>query len=403
MKRRRVKITGIGPVTPAGIGREAFWKGIQEPVSRVRPYAKFGDEFGPFVAAHMPGFDVGKYVDDRSRVPKGSARHTQFAVAGAVLAMQDAKLSSEEASKANMAIVSGSSLMDFGGISSSSEAVHKRGARGAIARTIFTTGLTSVPDAINQVLGLTARTMTLQSSCCSGVDAIGYAAEMIADGRADIVICGGTEAPLHRCPLLELRAAGLTPMTTDMPERLARPFDLWRTTGVVSEGACMFVLERDESPRRGYSYISGYGFANDAPGNLCGGMTTAARLALADAKLRPEQVEAISAWGPGHKLIDAAEAQSMVELFKSALAEIPVSSIKGAIGSPLGAAGAIQVGASALAQRNATITPTVNYDYADPACPLNLSNVSRAVAHAVTIINSHGVGNVNSSLVLERC
>jgi 3-oxoacyl-[acyl-carrier-protein] synthase II len=188
-----------------------------------------------------------------------------------------------------------------------------------------------------------------------------------------------------------------------MPERLARPFDLWRTTGVVSEGACMFVLERADSPRRGYSYVSGYGFANDEAGDPCGGMTSAGRLALAAAKLRPEQVEALSAWGPGHKLIDAAEARAMMELFKTGLSEIPVSSIKGAVGSALGAAGAIQVGASALGQFSGIITPTVNFEYADPACPLNLSNASRSVPHAVTLISSHGVGNVNSSLVLERC
>jgi 3-oxoacyl-(acyl-carrier-protein) synthase len=403
MKRRRVKITGIGPVTPAGIGREAFWKGIQEPISRVRPYAKFGDEYGPFVAAHMPGFDVGNYLDDRTALPNHTARHTLFAVAGAILALRDAQMSAAEFRQGNSAIITGTSLMDFGAITSGTDAVHKYGTRGAKARMLFTAGLTSVPDSINRVLGANARTMVVQSACCSGLDAVGHAAEMIADGRLDIAICGGTEAPLHRSPLIELRAAGMTPMTTDMPERLARPFDLWRTTGVVSEGACMVLIEADDSPRKGYSYISGYGFANDDTGILCGGMTVAGRLALADAQLRPEQVDAISGWGPGHKLVDAAEAASMVELFKNDLPEIPVSSIKGAIGSPLGAAGAIQVGASALAQRHGIIPPTVNFDYPDPACPLNLSSAPRSVPHSVTLINSHGVGNVNSSLILERC
>ena len=403
MRRRRVKITGIGPVTPAGIGREDFWKGILEPVSRVRPFAKFGKEYGPFVAAHIEPFEIGNYVENRSAIPNGSARHTLFGVTGAVLALKDAGLSKEDLQAINCAIVTGSSLMDFGGITSSMDSVHKRGVRGAQGRTIYTTNITSVPDAINQVLGITARTMTLQNSCCSGMDAVGYAADLVATGVADLALCGGTEAPLHRCPMLELQAAGLTPTTTDMPERLARPFDLWRTTGVVSEGASIFVIEPEESPRQGYSYISGYGFANDKPGALCGGLTAAASLALAAARMKPDQVEAISAWGPGHKLIDEAEARAMSNLFHEGLVDLPVTSLKGAIGSPLGAAPTIQIAAAALSQRTGMIPPTVNWEYPDPACRLNLCNGPRTIAHDVTLINSHGVGKVNACLILERC
>lgn len=403
MRRRRVKITGIGPVTPAGIGREEFWKGILEPVSRVRPYPRIGEEYGPFVAAYLDNFEISKYLADRSLLPNGAARHTLFAVAGILLALQDAGIGKEELKGMNCAIVSGSSLMDFGGISSSTESVFKRGARGAQGRTIYTTNITSVPDAINQVLGITARTMSLQNSCCSGGDAIGYAKNLVATGEVDLVLCGGTEAPLHRCPLLELRAAGLTPTTTDMPERLARPFDLWRTTGVVSEGAAMLVIEREDSPRRGYAYISGYGFANDDADDLCGGLVTSGKLALANAGLKPNQIEAISAWGPGHKLIDSAEAKAMSDLFQADLAGIPVGSIKGAIGSPLGAAPAIQVAAACLALRYGVLPPTVNWQYPDPSCPLNLSGQARTIEHATTLVNAHGVGRVNASLVLERC
>ncbi len=324
MRRRRVKITGIGPVTPAGIGREEFWKGILEPVSRVRPYGKFGKEYGPFVAAYIEQFEVGSYVENRSAIPNGSARHTLFALAGMNLALKDAGISPEELAKASSAIVVGCSLMDFGAIGSSIEAVHKRGPRAALGRGIFTTNISSIPDAANQVFGITARTMTIQNSCCSGMDAVGYAAEMVATGKADLVLCGGTEAPLHRSPMLELRAAGLTPVSTEMPERLARPFDLWRTTGVVSEGAAMLVIEPETSPRQGYSYISGYGFANDEAGELCSGLKDAAKQALAGARIKPGEIEAISAWGPGHKKIDEAEAQAMVDLLKAYLPDIPV-------------------------------------------------------------------------------
>lgn len=403
MKRRRVKITGVGPVTPAGIGKESFWRGIQEPLSRIKPYAKIGEEFGSFVAATVPNFDLGKLIGRRADLPKGTARHTSLAVAGTFLALADAGISMRELRSASCAIVSGSSLLDFGGIGGAIEAVNKGGARQAQARVVFTTTLTSVVDVVSQLCEITARTMSIQTSCCSGLDAIGKAAEMVATGEADIAICGGTECPLHRFPMLELRAAGLTPPTVELAERIARPFDLWRTTGVVSEGAAMFILEPETSPRVGYSYVSGYAFANDQSEKLCGGMVDSSRLALAAARLKPAEVDSINAWGPGHKLIDVAEAQAMIAVFGETLSAIPVFSLKGAIGSALGAAPAIQVAATALGQRFSTLAPTVNWQYPDPACPLNLSQRSRAVDHRSTLVNAHGVGSVNASLVLERC
>jgi 3-oxoacyl-[acyl-carrier-protein] synthase II len=401
MKRRRVKITGIGPVTPAGIGREAFWRGILEPVSRVRAFTKLGEEFGAFVAASVPHFDIRRYIDD-SKIPKGTARHTLFAVAGALLSVEDATLKIPELRQLSCAIVSGSSLLDFGGIGSAIDSVQRRGARGAKPRVVYTTTLSVIPEVISEVCGITARTMSIQTSCCSGLDAIGTAANMISSGEADLAICGGTESPLHKFPLLELRAAGLTPHTTALPERIARPFDLWRTTGVVSEGACYLVLEADSSPRKGYGYIEGYAFANDPSGELCVGLARAIELAIADARLRPDDIEAINAWAPGHRTIDEAEARALGRVFKKQLPNIPTYSIKGAIGAALGAAPAIQVGVAALAQNSSTVPPTINWEYQDSACPLSLSNRVRTIAHKTTLVNAHGVGNVNSALIVTR-
>lgn len=402
MKRRRVKITGIGPVTPAGIGREEFWAGIQEPMSRVRPFDKLGEEYGAFMAAYIERFNIAKYVD-RTKVPKGAARQTLFAVAGAILAVQDAGISQEELAVARCAVVSGSSIMDFGGTISSMDAVQSRGVKMAQPRVLYAIGIGSVPSAINQALGTNGRTLALSNQCSSGMDAIGYAASLVASGEVDMAICGGTEAPLHRFPLIELRAAELTPATTDMSGRMARPFDLWRTTGVVAEGACMFVIEPEGSARAGYGYLSGYGFANDPDGELCAGMVDAGKIAMAQAGIRPADIEVLSAWGPGHKLVDSAEARAMTALFGRDLPEIAVGSIKGAIGTPLGAAPAIQIAAAALGLRHGVIPPTVNWEHPDPDCCLNLSNRARRIAHRRTLINSHGLGAVNSCVVMERC
>jgi 3-oxoacyl-(acyl-carrier-protein) synthase len=354
------------------------------------------------VAAYVDRFNITKFIS-RETLPKGIGRHTQFAAAAAVLALSDAGLDGRKLPERDTVIITGSSLMDFGGISSSTQAVYSKGADAALPRTIFTTTNANVTETIGRVLGIGPRTMTLQNSCCSGLDSVGLAASMVARGEAEIAICGGTEAPLHRCPLLELRAAGLTPPTVEMSDRLARPFDLWRTTGVVSEGACMFVLEPEESPRRGYSFVAGYSFANDPSSDVCGGLVEATRLALADARLKVGNIESINAWAPGHTLIDSGEASALRTVFGKALREIPVVSIKGSIGSALGAAPAIQLAAVVLGHTAGAIPPTVNWSHPDPACALNLSSRCRFVNPGATLLNAHGVGNVNSCMILLPC
>ncbi len=305
-------------------------------------------------------------------MPKGAARHTQFAVAGAVLALQDAGISREELQRADCAIMIGATLMDFGAVVGFIDSIGTHGLRGATPRSVYTMNIASIPGAVNHVFGISARSMAMQSTCCRrGSMRCGPAGEFGGQRRGrHRHLRRHRGAPLHRHPLLEFRSAGLTPPTTDMPERLDRPFDLWRTTGVISEGACIFVIEAEESRRPGYGYITGYSFATDKPGDLCSGIATANRLALAEARLRPGDIDAISAWGPGHKLVDAGEARALMSVFGPALDEIPTASIKGAIGNPLSAAAAMQIAAAALGMREGIMPPTVNWDFPDPACPL---------------------------------
>jgi 3-oxoacyl-(acyl-carrier-protein) synthase len=245
--------------------------------------------------------------------------------------------------------------------------------------------------------------MAIQGACCSGIDAIGQAAERVASGESDLAICGGAEAPVFYHPMLELKMAGLAPGNPDRPERQCRPFDLWRTTGVIGEGACLFVLEPENSPRPGYAWVDGYSFTNNSPGDDSEGLERAIRFTLANAHTSIAEVDAISAWGPGHRQLDAAEAQSLRRIFGPRLDEIPASSIKGAIGNPLAAAGAIQVGAALLGMRRGFIPPTVNWEFPDPQCSLNLSGAARWLSSGVTLINGHGLLGTNSCLLLRRC
>ncbi len=400
MRRRRVKITGIGPVTPAGVGRGSFLRGMLEPLSRVHAL--------PTLAKHESGEFVGAEVTDelfesmsREMGVTKLPRHTQFAVVGAALAVEDAGLSFEALAGESPLIMAGASLMDFGVMNKIMDRIVRKGPGFGLPSAVFNSSTSAIAGAIAEFIEGPTQTLALQSACCSGTDAIGHAAMKVATGESDIAICGGTEAPLYFHPMLELKMAGLAPDTAEMPERLCRPFDLWRMTGVISEGACFFVLEPEESKRTAIAYVDGYAYATDPAEESLGGLGEAIKLALANGGKRRHEVDCINAWGPGHKLVDRAEASILSKLFGEGLRHIPAVSIKGAIGNPLGAAGAIQTGIAALGLREGVIPPTVNWMHPDPECPLNLSSQYRAVAHDTVLINSHGLSGTNACLVLS--
>jgi 3-oxoacyl-[acyl-carrier-protein] synthase II len=400
MKRRRVKITGIGPVTPAGIGKEEFWKGILEPVSRVRALKKFPEEAGPFAAAEVRNFKIEHYHDGMNgkRVP----RHTQFALAAAKLAAADAGMRLSDLRGRGTIVIVGATLMDFGSINRGVELILRKGPACALPTSVADSLVSGIGSAISDLIGGTTRTMSLQSACCAGLDSVGRAAEMIALGEADVAICGGTEAPLFFHPMLELKLAGLAPGNSENPERQCRPFDMWRTTGVIGEGACVMILEPEESPRPGYAFIAGYGFASDPTDAPCEGLEHAMRLGLANAQLRAVDVESISTWGPGHKILDAAEALAIKSVLSEGTDKVPAVSLKGAIANPLAAAGAIQVACAALGIRRGVMPGTVNWQYPDPDCHLNLSGSPRCLGFRNAMINAHGLSGTNACVVLTQ-
>jgi 3-oxoacyl-(acyl-carrier-protein) synthase len=202
--------------------------------------------------------------------------------------------------------------------------------------------------------------------------------------------------------MIGFNAAELSPATDEDPEKLCRPFDLWRTTGVLGEGACMFILEPEESPRKALAWITGYGLANDHDGQTAMGLAAAIKAALANARRHTHEVGYINAWGTGHRHIDANESRALQAVFGAHLANIPVSSIKGSIGTALGASGPIQAASTILSILYEILPPTVNWETSDPGCPLNLSNLPRRVQPLVAIVNAHGLSGSNSALVLEK-
>ncbi len=398
--RRRVKITGIGPVTPAGIGREAFFRGINESVSRVHAITRFDPAAGIFMGAEVTDFNLKEYAPEEN--PRRLSRHTQLGLVAALLAIKDAGLTIEEICKLNPSVITGTSIMDIDRISRGVQVVAQKGPRYSMASTIYESSVVSVPGKIASYLGIPARMIAVQTSCCSGLDAIGQAADLVAEGQCDLAIAGGSEAPLSFHPLLEFNAAELSPTNDSEISRSCRPFDLWRSTGVLGEGAAMLILEPEESPRPAYAWITGYGYASDGNKLAGEGIADAARIALANASRRADEVDYICAWGPGHRAIDTNESTALRQIFGDLLANIPVTSIKGAIGTALAAAGAIEVASVALSLRHGQIPPTVNWETRDPQCPLNLNSQSRYLSPHVAMVNAHGLSGSNAILVVEK-
>ena len=164
----------------------------------------------------------------------------------------------------------------------------------------------------------------------------------------------------------------------------------------------MLILEPEDSPRPAYAWITGYGYASDGNKLAAEGIADAARIALANASRRADEVDYICAWGPGHRAIDANESTALLQIFGQKLTKIPVSSIKGAIGTALAAAGAIEVLSTALSMRHGQIPPTVNWESPDPQCPLNLNAQTRYLSPNLAMVNAHGLSGSNAVVVMER-
>jgi len=346
-----------------------------------------GDEALLVAAAEVKDFRVGAFALDAVHLK--SPRHIQFALAATVLALRDAGISLPDARKRKPLVALAYPMAER----RSFEEPLKRGSAGEVE-------LNRAEEAVINFVcaqggGRNGRRFY------SSIEAVGFAAECVARGEVDLAICGGADAPLTSEILAEMKRFGLSPGHAKEPERVCRPFDLWRTTGVAGEGACLFVLEPEHSPQRAHARVAGSAQAQERGDRPWETLDEAVRLALGNAGLRPGAIDCIHADGTGHKLLDYAEANVLREWLGSRLDAVPVVSIKGAIGNALGAAGAIQIGCAALGIRHSTIPPTVNWRHPDPSCPLNLSGSSRLLAMAATlVVGRDGAGSV-ASLILK--
>jgi 3-oxoacyl-[acyl-carrier-protein] synthase II len=410
-QRRRVAITGIGAVTPIGTGKEGLWSGLRSQRSAVRAVTRFDPTpFRSRNAAEVSDFVPGDHLEQKRA--KRLDRFGQFSLVAARLAVEDSGLRMEREDRDRVGSMMGTALGGCSYAESQLAAYLKDGLRAVdayLALGVFG-GASSCNVAIE--FGLSGPNSTNSMSCASGTIAIGEGFRQIRDGYADVMVCGGAEAPL--APLCFGAFALIRAMSTanDEPERASRPFDRRRDGFVMGEGAAVVILEEyTRAQARGaqiYGEVLGYGTTNDAyhmTAPLPDGAQAARamRLALEDGDVSPGDIEYINAHGSSTPLNDPTETLAVKAVFGEHANRMALSGTKGYYGHALGASGAIEVAICSLAMERGWLPPTVNLTEADDACDLDyLAGDGREKKVECIMSNSFGFGGINAALVLRQ-
>src|SRR5256712_6585955 len=408
---RRVVITGVGAVTPIGTAADGLWQGLVARRSAVREITRFDPTpFKSRIAAEIPDFRPQDHLD--ATRSKRLDRFSQLAVTSARLALADAALQPEREDVDRVGTMMGSALGGVAFAESQVDDFRREGPRGlnpSLALAVFP-GAASCNIAIE--FGFTGPNSTNAMSCASGTIAVGDAFHVIRDGRADVMLAGGAEAPL--APMTFAAFSVIRAMSTrnDDPPHASRPFDQARDGFVMGEGAAVLVLEeRGRALARGariYAELIGYAFTNDAyhmtaPRPDGRQAARAIRLALADAGVAPGEVGYVNAHGSSTPLNDTTETAAIKHAFGDHAYRLTVSGTKGYYGHALGASGAIEAAICALAMERRWLPPTINLERPDPGGDLDcLPHEGRAASPEVVVSNSFGFGGINASLVLRR-
>ena len=411
MSGRRVVITGIGALTPIGVGKEGLWEGLRAQRSAVEPLTRFDPSiFRSRNAAQVNGFVPGDFVD--AKRARRLDRFGQFSVAASRLALEDAALDLAREDRERVGAMMGTALGGVGYAEEQLGVFLKDGLRAVDATLALAVFGGSASCNIAIEFGVQGPNSTNAMSCASGTIAIGDAFRAIRDGYADVMICGGAEAPL--APLCFGAFALIRAMSTrnDDPASASRPFDRGRDGFVMGEGAAVLILEeRDRALARGarrYAELLGFGVTNDAyhmtaPRPDGAQAARAMRLALEDAHVAPSEIDYVNAHGSSTPLNDSTETLAIKATLGDQARRIPVSGTKGYYGHALGASGAIEAAICALALERDWLPPTVNLRDPDDACDLDfVPGEGRAHRVEHLISNSFGFGGINAALVMRR-
>lgn len=409
--RNRVVITGMGAVTPLGTGVEAFREGLRSGRSGVGPITRF-DASGleTRIGAEVRDFNPLDFIDRKEA--RRMDRFVQFAIAAAQMALADAGLDLDHVDRDRAGVYMGSGI---GGMETLSEQFAVLFEKGPGRVSPFLIPMMIANMAAGQLaiqFGLRGPNMTTVTACSSSNHAIGEAFHVLREGKADVMLAGGSEAAFVPIALAGFSSMKALSTRNDEPERASRPFDRLRDGFVMGEGAGVLVLETlDHALRRGARVLAevlGYGTSADAhhivqPPDSGEGGARSMRLALADAGLSPEQVDYINAHGTSTPQGDVAETRAIKSVFGEHARRLAVSSTKSMHGHLLGAAGVVELIACVLAIRDQFLPPTINQEEPDPECDLDyVPNRARPGRVDVALSNSFGFGGQNATVIVGR-
>ena len=409
--KKRVVVSGMGIVSPTGLDIHTFWNALLNNTSGLDYISHFNPQrLKCKVAGEVRNFDPNSLIHEQFK-PQNMARHTQLAFYSLTQALEQAQyplaLIAEKSS--NISIVAGTSTTAFDLLEQGMTELFLSDNTPITDRIVKHSGPDSVASTLGKCLKIESECYTVSNACSSGLDALARAADLISSRRFEMVIAGGTDAPIYELLLGSFDNSNLLPQSNGLPQRLSKPFDLNRSKGVISEGAAFFVVEsRENALARGVTplvELLSFGTSLDQrraePGS---NFDLSIKEALDNAQLIPRNIDYICAHGPSHDIMDRSETAAIKRVFGHAAYEVPVSSIKGTVGNPLCAGGPFQVAASIMAIQNSVVPPTSNYEVADPACDLDyVPNLPRPHQIKLCLINGHGVGGGNSTLILRSC
>ena len=410
MEKRRVVITGIGAVSPLGNDAHTSWENALAGKNGIGPLTRVNaDDFPAKVAAELKDFDPTKFIDKKD--VRKMDRFTHYAVASALMAVEDAKLTIDDSNANRVGVWIGSGIGGMETFENQFETFLNRGYRRV--SPFFVPMM--IPDmATGQVsifLGAKGFNSCTVTACATGTNSIGDAFKVIQRGDADVMISGGTEAPITRMSIAGFCANTALTRNPD-PETASRPFDKERDGFVIGEGAGIVVLEElEHALNRGakiYAEVVGYGATGDAyhitaPAPEGEGGARAMKMAIDDAGITPDQIGYINAHGTSTDYNDKFETAAIKKVFGDYAYKLAVSSTKSMTGHLLGAAGAVEAIFTAMALKEGILPPTMNLQTPDPDCDLDyVPNEARKANVEYAMSNSLGFGGHNATLVLKK-
>lgn len=409
--RRRVVVTGVGLVTPLGIGVQKTWDGLCAGRSGVGPITRFDtSDYAVKIAAEVKDFDVEQYID--TKVAKHLELFVQYAVVASLMAHQDSGLEITEKNAPRIGVFTGNGIGGLPTIEKYHKVVLERGPKRITPFFIPMVISNMSAGQVSIVLGAQGPNLSVTTACAAGTHAVGEAFRSISRGDSDVAFTGGSESTVCSLAVCGFNAMKALSKRNEDPQAASRPFDRDRDGFIIAEGGGMMVLEELEHARkrgaRIYAEVIGYGLSGDAyhmaaPPDDGNGAVRCMKMALADSGLNVDEIDYINAHGTSTPLNDVVETSAIKQVFGDHASKLAISSTKSMTGHMLGGAGGIESVFTALAIKHGIAPPTINLDNPDPECDLDyVPKVAREMNIRAAVSNSFGFGGTNAVLVMKK-